>query len=169
MQKLLMTLALSVSASSLVACKDKDPNAERSEKAAENLAEAREDVNEAAKKVAEERKDVVDENKDVTAARNDLAGAQAVADEARGEFVRAAQVQIDGINQRLKEAEARWGATRKADVDRLRTEVKELEKIRDDSQATQNADWKATKERFDAAVKRFEESFENTRKSVETK
>jgi cell division septum initiation protein DivIVA len=169
MQKLLMTLALTVSAGSLVACKDKDPNSERSEKAAENLAEAREDVTEAAKKVAEERKDVVEENKDVTAARNELAGAQAVADEARGEFVRAAQVQLDGINQRLKDAETRWGATRKAEIERLRAEVKELEKIRDDSQTTANADWKATKERFDAAVKRFEESFEGTRKSVETK
>jgi cell division septum initiation protein DivIVA len=169
MQKLLMTLALTVSAGSLVACKDKDPNAERSEKAAENLTEAREDVTEAARKVAEERKDVVDENKDVTAARNELAGAQAVADEARGEFVRAAQVQLDGINQRLKDAETRWGATRRAEIERLRTEVRELEKIRDDSQASANADWKATKERFDAAVKRFEESFEGTRKSVETK
>lgn len=169
MQKLLMTLALTVTAGSLVACKDKDPNAERAEKAAENLSEAREDVNEAAKKVAEERKDVIDENKDVAAARNELAGKQTVADEARGEFVRAAQAQIDGINQRLKDAQARWGAARQAEIDRLRAEVKELEKIRDESQANANADWKALQERFDAAVKRFEDSFESTRKTAETK
>jgi hypothetical protein len=169
MQKLLMTLALTVSAGSLVACKDKDSNAERAEKAAENLTEAREDVNEAAKKVADERKDVIEENKDVTAARNDLAGKQTVADEARGEFVRAAQAQIDGINQRLREAETRWGAARQAEVERLRAEVKELERIRDESQSNANADWKALQERFDAAVKRFEGSFESTRKTVETK
>jgi DNA anti-recombination protein RmuC len=169
MQKLLMTLALSVSATSLVACKDKDPNAERSEKAGENLAEARDQVDEAAKKVAEERKDVVDENKDVAAARADLSGAQLKADEARGEFVRAAQVTIDGINQRLRDAETRWGVGRKADVEKLRTQITDLEKIRDESAANAQADWQATQQRFDAAVKRFEESFETTRKTAETK
>lgn len=167
MQKLLMTLALSVSVSSLVACKDKDPNAERAEKAAENLSEAREDVNEAAQKVAEERKDVVEENRDVAAARNDLAGAQANADQARGDFVRAAQVQIEGINQRLRDAEARWGAKGKAKITELRTQVTELEKMRDEAQNSATADWQATQKRFSDAVKRFEESFETTRKDIE--
>lgn len=169
MQKLLMTLALSVCASSLVACKDKDANTERSEKAGEELAAAREDVGEAAQKVADEREDVIEANQDVDKARNELVGAQLKADEARGEFVRAAQVTIDGINQRLRDAEARWGASSKAEVERLRAQVNELEKVRDETAANAQADWKATQERFDAAVKRFEATFESTRKTAESR
>jgi len=169
MQKLLMTLALSVSASSLIACKAKDPNAERAEKAAENLAESREDVAKAAQKVGEERQDVAEENRDVAAARNDLAIAQAKADEARGEFVRASQVQLDGIQQRLSDAEMRWGAKDKDKIAALRAQVVEIQKLRDEAQATPTADMKAMQDRWDAAIKKFEEAYETTRKHVEEK
>ena len=176
MQKLLMTLALSVSASSLVACKSKDPNAERAEKAAENLAEARDQAAEAAKKVNEEKKDVVDEQKDVAkeqkdvaAAQNDLAGAQAKVDQARADFVAAAQTQLDSIELRLKEAEQRWGAQRKADIAKLRAQNEELKKLRAEAANEANADWRATQQRFDESVKRFDEMFEKTRKDIEDK
>jgi hypothetical protein len=176
MQKLLMTLALTVSTSSLIACKDKDPNAERAEKAAENLNESREDLTKAAGKVAEEQKDVVEESKDVAKeakdvaqARNDLAAQQMATAEARGEFIRASQVQLEGIQQRLKDAETRWGAKGKEKIVVLRTQIVDIQKIRDEAQANSSADMNATKQRWDAAVKRFEEDYEQTRKDIESR
>jgi uncharacterized phage infection (PIP) family protein YhgE len=176
MQKLLMTLALSVSASALVGCKSKDPNAERAEKAAENLAEARDQAAEAAKKVGDEQKDVTDEQKDVAkeqkdvaAAQNDLAGAQAKVDQARADFVSAAQTQLDSIELRLKDAETRWGAPRKGEIAKLRAENENLRKLRAEAADNANADWRATQQKFDAAVKRFDEMFEQTRKDIEDK
>jgi hypothetical protein len=166
--KLLTTIALSLSLATLGGCK-KDANTERSEKAGEELKEAREDVTKAAEKVAEERKDVTEENKDVAQARNDLAQAQTKADEARGEFVRAAQVQIDSMNARLKEAEAKWGAKGKERIVVLRTQVTDLEKIRDDAQANAANDLAATQAKFAAAVQKLDAAVNDAARELEKK